>query len=131
VRGETGGVYIAGETFGFTQAAGDALRDRAQSPVGEMSVVVLGRELPAVTQQGPAESRALVERLQRAGIPVYVCARDMKARQLTGSDLLPNVRIERGWSQAESQADVGAREVPDDAPPESMLRRVRRLCSEG
>src|SRR5688572_17866439 len=75
VRGELGGVYVAGESFGFEQAAADALRDRATTPSAErLILLVLGRDLPRVSRQrAAADAPALLAKLAAANVAVFVC----------------------------------------------------------
>jgi intracellular sulfur oxidation DsrE/DsrF family protein len=131
VKGETGGVYIADDAISFEQAAAEALRDRASSPPGPLAVLVSGSQLRRVTlTAASAESRGLADKLQAAGATVYVCERDVRAARLSPSDLLHGVRMERGWTKAEAQADVGPRMADDRSTPEATLRRIRRICAE-
>jgi hypothetical protein len=131
LKGEAGGVYIAGEAFSFEQAAAEALRDRAASPVDPAAVLVLGGQMRRLTLKGTTpEQRSLAEKLQAAGAAVYVCERDLRAARLSPGELLPGVRIERGWTRAEAQAQVGSRKEPEKRTPEGLLRRIRRLCAE-
>ncbi|OGA28448.1 MAG: hypothetical protein A3I01_01245 [Betaproteobacteria bacterium RIFCSPLOWO2_02_FULL_65_24] len=131
VKGETGGVYVAGEGFSFEQAAADALRERASSPADPLAVLVLGGEVRRVTLKGTTpELRSLADKLQAAGATLYVCERDIRAARLNPAEFLPGVRIERGWTRAEAQANVGSRKEADSRAPEAMLRRIRRLCAE-
>lgn len=132
VKGEAGGVYIAGEAFSLEQAAADALRDRSASPSDPMSVLVLRSEVRKLSTGGAtSESRGLADKLQAARVPIYVCERDAKAAGLATPQLLPGVRVERGWTREEALANVGEREPDKRRTPEAMLRRIRRLCAEG
>jgi hypothetical protein len=132
VRGELGGVYVAGEGFDFEQAAADALRDRVATPSAErLILLVLGRDLPKVTRQrATPETPGMITKLAAANVAVFVCERDVRAQRVGPSELLAGVRIERGWTRAEAAANVGERQAAKDGTPELRLRRVRRLCAE-
>lgn len=130
VKGESGGVYVAGDGFDFEQAAADALRDRTAA-AGRLFVVVLERDLFKLTKQRAVpETLSLMQSLASANVAVYVCEQDMRAQRLVHGDLLDRVRVERGWTKAEAQADVGDRKAPTDGTPEGQLRRIRRACDE-
>lgn len=131
VKGELGGVYVAGDAFSLEQVAADALRERASSPVDPLAVLVLRSELRRLTRSGSTqESQTLVDRLQSARVAVFVCDRDARSAGLEAGAFLPGVRVERGWTREEAAADVGSRKADKSRTPELQLRRIRRLCAE-
>ena len=125
--GETGGFYIAGDAFTLEQAAADALRERDS---GLQAVIVIGAELGRlVRSRATPQVTAVAQRLQTAGIPIYACERDVRARQLSPTDLIGSVRVERGWTQVDASVGAGLPESPESGTP--VERRLRRLCAEG
>ncbi len=118
-------VYIAGERFSLEQAIADAaLENVGPDESAPFQIVAIGPEMRKLTVKGSKRNiRDAVERMERAGGSFYVCERDVKQARLGKKDLLPGVRIERGWTEKEL-----TRPGAEDRSISPSLRRIRRVC---
>lgn len=124
-RGEGGPVYIAGEGFSLEQAIADAARENAGADRARFAVVAIGAEVAKLTLRGASSDvRESVRRTQDAGGIFYLCERDVKAARLPRGDLLPRVRVARGWTKAETEANGSAAKALSP-----IARRIRRICT--
>jgi len=125
IQSEGGAVYVAGDRFSLEQAIADATLENV-GPDGStpFHIVAIGRESRKLTIRGTKRNvREAVRRIRSAGGTFYICERDVKQQGLSQKDLLPGVRIERGW--AEKELTQPAR---NDSPVPPALRRIRRIC---
>lgn len=126
IRSQGGAVYIAGDRFSLEQAIADATLENV-GPDGStpFQIVAIGPESRKLTVKGTKRNvREAVRRIQGAGGTFYVCERDVKQAGFSQKDLLPGVRIERGWTQQEATQPAGGDTL--SVPP--ALKRIRQLC---
>jgi hypothetical protein len=129
-----GGLYIAGDGFGFQAAAQRAL---AQNPHGQrFFLLTLPPETTALMRNAPPALRRLRERVSAANGVLLVCRRDLDNRRIDASRLAPEVVPVRGWPAADgpAQPPAGQRyfvgENPEHLPASNeALRRLRATCS--
>ncbi len=81
-------------------------------------LLVLRDELGRVTaSRADAEARGVLERARRDGAVVFVCEKDLRAKHLQRSDLLPGV------------VAIDASDVWENGEPKRADRKLRRFCS--
>ena len=126
IRSDGGAVYIAGDRFSLEQAIADAtLENIGPDGSNPFQIVAMGSESRKLTVKGTKRNvREAIRRIQGAGGTFYICERDVKQLGLSRKDLLPGVRIERGWTQKELTQPSGNENA--SVPP--ALRRIRRIC---
>lgn len=128
-----GGLYIAGDGFGFEQAAEQGL---ARNPDGQrFFVLVLPPNTEALTKAAPKSAAALRDRVVAGGGALLVCQRDIDNGSVDSATLVPGVVAVRGFPPRGSDAiPPGERYFPgenrDNLPMNNeTLRRLRAACS--
>lgn len=129
-----GGVYVAGNGFGFANAAAQAL---AANPPGQrFFLLVLPPETRALEGSATGRLAGVRERVTAAGGVLMVCQRDIDRGKIRAASLVAGVVAVRGWPPAGSPSlPPGERYFADenrDVLPASTegLRRLRTTCSD-
>jgi hypothetical protein len=89
---------------------GSSLEEAVAAPhARDYRLLVRRGELPRVTARGAdAHVRQLLERARRDGAVLFVCEKDLRAKRLRPSDLLPGIVAVGGtdvWANGDSPAD--------------------------
>jgi hypothetical protein len=128
-----GGVYVAGNGFGFANAAAQAL---AANPPGQrFFLLALPPETRALEGSATGRLAGVRERVTASGGVLMVCQRDIDNGKVRAAALVAGVVAVRGWPPAGSTAlPPGERYFADenrDVLPASTegLRRLRTTCS--
>lgn len=128
-----GGLYIAGDGFGFQVAAQRAL---AQNPRGaRFFLLSLPPETAALRASMTGRTAMLRQQVVSANGVLLVCRRDIDAGRVDVSALVAGVVAVRGWPAAGSPAlPAGQRYFADEDPAslpsaDASLRRLRAACS--
>ena len=129
----SGGLYVAGGSFDFTQAVERAL---AQNPTpSKFFVLATGDAVRGLSVVAPPELVEVRNRGLARGAVYLVCRRDIEREAFTLNDLVSGVVPVKGWPPP------GSNELPEgtnyyrgeDAStlPSSneLLRRLRSTCS--
>jgi hypothetical protein len=128
-----GGLYVAGASFSFEQAADDGLS--RNSGGGQFFLLALPPQTEALTTKASRSQAAARQRVIDGNGVLLVCQRDIDNGSVDASRLVPGVVPVRGWPTAGSNdLPAGKRYFPDEDPaklPQSseMLRRLRSACS--
>lgn len=98
---------------------GTSLEQAVAAPhTSSYRLLVLRGELGRVTASGAdAGARGLLERARRDGAVVFVCEKDLRAKHLRRTDLLPGVLA------------VDASDVWENGEPKGADRALRGFCS--
>ncbi len=129
----SGGLYVAGGTFGFTQTIERAV---AQNPApSRFFVLITGDALRGLSLLAPPEMVEARNLGARSGAVFLVCRRDIDGSLIRLNDLVSGVVPVRGWPPP------GSDELPEGVPyyrdedpaglPKAadLLRRLRSTCS--
>ncbi len=129
----SGGLYVAGANFEFTQTIERAL---AQNPTpSKFFVLVVADSVRALSVVAPPELVEARNRGAARGAVYLVCQRDIEREVFALNDIVSEVTPVRGWPPA------GSNELPDGVnyyrgeDPEKLpkatdlLRRLRSTCS--
>ena len=129
----SGGLYIAGANFDFTQAVGRAL---AQHPTSsKFFVLVVGDAVRGLSVLAPPEVVETRNQGTARGAVYLVCMRDIERGAFQLDELVSGVIPVRGWPPPGSnQLPEGTNYYPGEDPsnlPKSneLLRRLRSTCS--
>lgn len=128
-----GGLYIAGDGFGFQTAAERAL---AQNPgARRFFLLALPPEARALGANATPAQRRLRERVLAANGVLMVCQRDLDNGRIAAAGLVEGVVPVRGWPAGGSDSlPAGQRYFADENPAQlpaanEALRRLRSACS--
>jgi hypothetical protein len=128
-----GGLYIAGEGFGFDAAAERAL---AQNPGGRRFFLLsLPAQAAALSPRATPAQVALRERVIAGNGVLLVCQRDLDNGRLRSADLVDAVVAVRGWpAKGSAQLPHGERYFADEnravlPSANEALRTLRATCS--
>lgn len=128
-----GGLYIAGDGFGFETAAQRAL---AQNPGGRrFFLLTLPAEAGALRRRAPASQARLRDRVVAGNGVLLVCQRDLDHGRIDAAELVPGVVAVRGWpAPGAAQLPPGQRYFPDEdrsklPASNEALRRLRSACA--
>jgi len=131
---QEGGVYVAGDGFGFAKAASQAL---GANPSGQrFFLLVLPPETRALKASTAGQLAATRKRVTSSGGLLMVCRRDVDRGKVDLSALVPGVVVVRGWPPPGSTAlPPGERYFEGEdrtVLPVSNegLRRLRTACSD-
>jgi len=129
----TGGLYVAGSNFDFTQAVERAL---AQHPTpSKFFVLVTGDAVRGLSVVAPPELVDVRRQGTARGAVYLVCRRDIERAVFNAGDLVSEVIPVRGWPPSGSkELPEGTNYYPGEDPanlPKSteLLRRLRATCS--
>ena len=128
---QEGGLYIAGDGFGFQAAAQRAM---AQNPGGRrFFLLALPPETAALGDRATPAQRRLRERVLAANGVLMVCQRDLDNGRIAAAGLMPGVVPVRGWD-AGGSLPAGQRYFAEEDPAQmpaanEALRRLRSACS--
>jgi hypothetical protein len=132
-QAEEGGLYIAGDGFGFEQAANEGL---ARNPGGQrFFLLALPPESDALTAKASKAQSAARERVVAGNGVLLVCKRDIENGAIDASRLNTAVTAVRGWPPRGSDAlPPGQRYYADEDPArlpraDEALRRLRTTCT--
>ena len=129
----SGGLYVAGDNFSFTQAVERALAQHLTP--SKFFVLATGDSVRGLSVVAPPELVEVRNRGAARGAVYLVCRRDIEREAFSLTDLVSNVVAVRGWPPP------GSTELPEgtnyyrgeDASmlPSSteLLRRLRSTCS--
>lgn len=130
---DEGGLYIAGSSFSFEQAANRGL---AQNPQGQrFFVLALPPHTQVLTRTAPQAAAATRGRVTAGGGVLLVCQREIDNRTVDAAALVPGVVKVRGFPPPGSTAlpdgeRYFAGEDPANLPRSNeALRRLRAACS--
>lgn len=129
----TGGLYVAGSNFDFTQAVERAL---AQHPTpSRFFVLVTGDAVRGLSVVAPPELVDVRRQGTARGAVYLVCHRDIERAVFNAGDLVSEAIPVRGWPPSGSkELPEGTNYYPGEDPanlPKSteLLRRLRSTCS--
>lgn len=129
----SGGLYIAGANFDFTQAIERALAQQATP--SRFSVLAVGDAVRGLSVVAPPELVEVRNRGAANGAVYLVCRRDIEREVFRLNDLVSGVIPVRGWPRPGSgELPEGTNYYPGEDPsnlPKSieLLRRLRSTCS--
>lgn len=128
-----GGLYVAGDSFTFEQAAN---RGIAQNRGGtRFFLLSLPPEANALATTATGAAAAARDRVVASNGVLLVCQRDIDNGKVNPANLVPGVVAVRGWPTAGgAELTQGGRYYADENPanlPTSneALRRLRSICS--
>ena len=128
-----GGLYIAGDGFGFQAAAERAI---AQNPGGRrFFLLTLPSEAAALGERATPAQRRLRDRVAAANGVLLVCRRDLDNGRIAAAGLVDGVVPVRGWpAGGNGSLPAGQRYFADENPAQlpaadELLRRLRATCS--
>lgn len=131
---QEGGVYVAGDGFGFAKAASQAL---GTTPSGQrFFLLVLPPETRALKANAAGKLAAARKRVSSSGGVLMVCQRDVDSGKVDLAALVPGVVAVRGWPPPGSTSlPPGERYFEGEdrsVLPASLegLRRLRTTCSD-
>ena len=129
----SGGLYIAGGNFDFTQAVERAV---AQHPSpSKFFVLVTGGAVRGLSVVAPPELVEVRNRGAARGAVYLVCQRDIEREVFQLTDLISGVVAVKGWpASGSSELPEGSNfyrgEDPSNLPSSTeLLRRLRSTCS--
>jgi hypothetical protein len=129
----SGGLYVAGDNFDFTQAVERAL---AQHPMpSKFFVLATGDSVHGLSVVAPPELVEVRNRGAARGAVYLVCQSDVEREVIRLSELVSGVVAVRGWPPPGSnELPAGTTYYRDEDPsmlPSSteLLRRLRSTCS--
>jgi hypothetical protein len=129
----SGGLYVAGGNFDFTQAVERALAQR-QTP-SKFFVLAIGNAVRGLSVVAPPELVDVRNRGAARGAIYLVCRRDIEREVFRLNDLISGVVAVRGWpSPGSNELPEGTSyyrgEDPSTLPSSTeLLRRLRSTCS--
>ena len=106
-------LFIADNAFTIEQAIADAAAQRTPDDGPTWKLLVADREAARLiaAQATPATLEAL-GRARASGATVYVCAKDLKALNVTPRDLVQGVHAVRGYLTADARVPDWERRLP-------------------
>ena len=129
----SGGLYVAGSNFDFTQAVERAL---AQHPTPSIFfVLATGDSVRGLSVVAPPELVEIRNRGAARGAVYLVCRRDIEREAFSMNELVPGVVAVRGWPPPGSNelpegTNYYRGEDPSTLPSSiELLRRLRSTCS--
>ena len=128
----SGGLYIAGSNFDFTQTVERAL---AQNPTpSKFFVLATGDAVRGLSVVARPELVEVRNRGAARGAVYLVCRRDVEREAFQMTDLISGVVAVRGWpapgSGELSEGSYYRGEDPSNLPSSTeLLRRLRSTCS--
>lgn len=106
-------LFIADNAFTIEQAVADAAAQRTPQDGPTWKLLVADREAARlIAAQATPATREALGKARASGATVYVCAKDLKALNVTPRDLVQGVHAVRGYLTADARVPDWERRLP-------------------